>query len=249
MPRLNSEEVKKRRQKSARREYIQDVISKKCTETDPIQLSDLIVNAGNWGGSALVVLGGNHRESIGDGETPMMWKIRVVRDEWGNKLTQGDKVYRRTQKSLKDREDQLLSPAEMSRALQDGSYDERFLKVKEFKVDKKGCITCNFEDAVHFLNIWGMHSETGRALTTKKELSREPVDAPNGQKLHCHYWRYREMTEEQYKALPELAKRKEPLRGIAPVETVTAFEEDNKLRKDIDTEKRKQKIKEEARKS
>ncbi|MCK5610766.1 hypothetical protein KAR91_53330 [Candidatus Pacearchaeota archaeon] len=247
MPRLDADEVKKRTDKTDRREYIHEQIAA-CKKGEAIQISDLIVNAGKWGGAALICLSQDAKSKRDDDEQQMRWNIKVKRDEWGNELGPGDVVLRKTQKILKDRSGHLISPMEMSRALQDGSYDKRFVKVKEFKIDNYGCIECNFEDAVHFLNIWGLHCETGRALTTKKETSKEPVNAPNGQKLHCHYWRYQEMTEDQYAKLPELKKRVPPLRGLDDIEDIEKWNAEASIRKDIAAEQRKQKIQDEAKK-
>jgi hypothetical protein len=248
MPRLIAEEVKKRKQKRERREYINEQITK-CSAGDPIQLSDLIVNASSWGGSGLICLGHHHRELLDVGEKPTTWKLRVVRDEWGNTLGPGDVVLRKTQKKLTDADGQPYPPMEMSTAIQDGSYDERFIAVKRFHVDKKGCIECNFEDAVYFLNVWGLHSVTGRAMTRKLETSREPVNAPNGQQLHCHYWRFREVTKEQYASLPSINRREGPLRGIDDMEKIKKWNDEADIRKEIAAERRKQEIVDEAKKA
>jgi hypothetical protein len=248
MPRLDAQEVKKRLQQVERAEYIDEQIDK-CKEDDPIQLSDLIVNAGTWGGTALVCLGNLRQDRLQRGDKQMLWKLKVVRDEWGNKLSVGDKVIKKTQKSLLDRNKQPIKPNVMSHAIQDGSYEQQFFQTKEFEVDKKGCIECDFHDAVYFLNVWGLHSETRRALTTKKEMSREPVNAPNGQKLHCHYWRFQEMTKAQYDNLPNVKKRTEPLRGLEELEIIEMFDEESTLKKDIKSEERKQQIIDEAKKA
>jgi hypothetical protein len=113
----------------------------------------------------------------------------------------------------------------------DGSFNRDFTDVREFVLDEKGCISCEFEDAGSFLNINGVHAATNKTLTTKPRSSREPLETPNGQKLHKHHWRYKEITKAEYAKLNSVGKRKEPLRGIDPKEEVEAYHEQSKKNK------------------
>jgi hypothetical protein len=241
MPTFDYNKVANIAQKNEKYEYTRGVIDK-CKPGDPIQLSDCLVNKSNWGGMVLFELGAKNQEDIMNGSTPMMWKIKVLCDEWGNKLGPGDSVYKKVRKTLIKRDGKPVDSSAISTAILDGSYDEKFVTRKKFELDEKGCINCNFDDAVYFLNREGVHAVTGRTLSFKPATSREPLETPNGQKLHCHYWKYREVTAEQYKKLPKLKKRTEPLRGLDDIEEINKYNDSIKLVKEIKTEKERQRI-------
>jgi hypothetical protein len=248
MPRFKKEDITNIVNPREKRAFINDFI-KNCDDDDPIQISDLLANKNSWGGMCLQTLGiAEEQLRMRGGDNPMMWNLQVISDEWGNKLTEGDIVIRRVKSNYKDVEGQSIDPSEISSSRLDGSYEERFVMTKKFKVDKKGCIRANFEDAVSMCNLWGLHSVTGRTLTTKKATSREPQECPNGQKLHCHYWRYKEVTKEQYDKLPNIKKRTYLLRGIDDLELINVEDDDKQIVKEVRNEKHKQQIIEEAKK-
>ena len=246
MPKIDPNKYKEIRKQKEQRDFVRSLASS-CSAGDPIQLSDLIANKTGWGGSALMYLG-TMAQRRGDVAADMTWKIKVLRDEWGNKLGPGDVVVKRTPRPLIDELGASVKPQEMSVAMLDGSYEEKYIIKTKYEVDEKGCIECGFTDAVYFMHNYGLHEKTGRVLSTKEEHSREPVDAPNGQKLHCHYWRFQEVSKKDYEALPEIpsywkdGKRIPPLRGLASFEEVENFRKDEELRKELEAEKRKQSI-------
>lgn len=239
MPRFEFREYENIKGASARQSHIFDFMEN-CPPGDAVYLSDLIARKTSDGAPVLQQLGIRQAETAGY-DNEMKWKIKVISDEWGNLLGPGDKITKRTQKPLKDpRTGKMLKPREMSMAKLDGSYDRRFTNIKEFPVDNKGCITCNFEDAVSFLNLNGVHGITGGTLSTKPQTSNEPLDCPNGQKLHKHHWRYKEVDAAQYEALPKVKKRVEPLRGLASQKEIDDWRDEQKILKTIEEEQRKQ---------
>jgi hypothetical protein len=192
-------------------------IMARATPDDPPFLSDVIVNLPSGGHHVLVELGEmyDHERDIPE-EQRFRWKIQVLRDEWGNPPNPGDKVSRKIQKELKVRLGDQKIPVpgdDLSRSIADGTYDRKYTTTVEYIVDEKGCITCGFRDAVYFLKNYGIHSKSGVPLTTKPDHSSEPVDAPNGQKLHVWYRRFKEADRNQYSQLKKIKNRTDS-RGI-----------------------------------
>ena len=181
---------------------------------DPPYLSDIYVNLDDGGQAALV---GLEQQYATNRANPFVWKILVRRDEWGNVPAPGEKVVRRIPKNRKwvqNNEAKYTSSAQLNSAKVDGSYSDTFEEVREFEVDDKGCISCTFDDAGYFLFNWGVHHKTGRGMCSKPEYSTEPVAAPNGNKLHVHYWRYSEVDVDDYQQLPQREKKTRKKRGV-----------------------------------
>lgn len=178
-------------------------------------LSDLIVNIDNGAQPLMEAIAEREERDLhrpGDGQR-WLWTIQVLCDEWGNKPRPGDKVERVVMKGLYKRDGIPVPSTDMSRAKIDGSYSERFEDRFAYPVDNKGCAKCGFTPAGYFLNAYGVHSLTGYAMCRKSELSSGPSKAPNGQMLHVHYWRYKEMDAAMYAALPLIEKTDAPKRG------------------------------------
>ncbi len=208
-----------------------DQILSECRRNDPPFLSDLIVGIGNGAQPLMIALGDlevNERD-VNDDQR-LRWKIQVLCDEWGNKPQPGDIVTRKVQKikgGLYKKDGKPVTGIEINRSKIDGSFDRKFVKRIEFKVDKKGCIECGFESAVYFLNNYGVHAKTnygmphGKPQTNEKFVNKGRPEvgglssAPNGQKIHVWYWRYKEMDAADYKALPNLTTTTDPKRGHA----------------------------------
>jgi len=183
-----------------------DELMRSIKTDDPPFLSDCLVNLHQGGHHLLIELGEREKSEIGLPENQRLrWHIRVIRDQWGNPPNPGDKVERRIQKKLEKRygnETVVVTGNELSASKADGSYEDKWVNKYYYEIDEKGCVLCGFSDAVYFLNNYGIHSVTKYSLTTKKEHSAEPVDAPNGDKLHVWYRRYEEADKEQYAKLP-----------------------------------------------
>ena len=191
-------------------------ITEECDGTEPPFLSDLILNIDKGGQAIMIALGAREIQDMQKpDEYRFKWKIQVLCDEWGNKPQQGDVVTRVAMKNLYKREGIPTSGKEISRSKVDGSYSKRFEDRYDYVVDDKGCVECGFTAASYFLNVYGVHAVTKYSLTTKPELSGGPSKAPDGQMLHVHYWRYKEMNAAMYEALPKLKKADVEKRGLA----------------------------------
>lgn len=198
------------------------------TNDDPVFLSDLIASVDHGGQPVLVNLGDRYElEKELEDSQKTKWKILVMRDEWGNVPGPGQKVVRKVMLPFKKSEEKYYTGDDLSRMKRTGEFSKRFERNREYTVDSKGCITCAFSDAMYFLSQWGVHAETGYPLTMKpekndiNEISGKPVDAPNGSKLHVWYWRYKEITPEEYKKLPKRDKSPHKERGHLHAEGTT----------------------------
>jgi hypothetical protein len=138
------------------------------------------------------------------------WKIRILCDEWGTPAKPGDIVRRWTSKDRRDKAGQLVRNIERNASIAAGTEKDDFFNCSEFVVDEKGCIECEFDDAMYFLNVYGIHSRSRRALNPQytKSKSREPVvDRNDGQSKFIHYHRHMEVDAAQYAALPNLTAK------------------------------------------
>ena len=185
----------------ARSERVSEMLDKCTDPADPIFLSNCIIKAATEAPPVMIEMAAREDERLKARQDPMLWKILVLRDEFGNIPNPGDVVVKVNKKPMK-RGTKPISSKERNMAILDGSYSEKFENRIEYVVDEKGCIECSFTDAVHFLNLWGVHLKTGRTMTTKKEHSTDPCEAPGGRMLHVHYYRYMEQTRESYNLRP-----------------------------------------------
>jgi hypothetical protein len=186
-----------------------------CPPDDPIFLSDLIVMTKGGNSRAaqeiLIALDANEKGSRHP-RKPMVWKIQVLRDEWGNIPNPGEQIYKKNKLPLFQSDGKPYPPNYFNTAMITGRYHEEFEEKVPYEVDEKGCIECSFTDAGHFLEQWGIHPN-GHQITRKPEHSTEPVrTSEDGQKLHVWYHRYKEMTKESYAKLPPRKPSKEPKR-------------------------------------
>jgi hypothetical protein len=183
-----------------------------CKPGEPLFLSTAVVKRDADSSVVLKELAIEEESSLLSRRDPMIWKILVLKDEWGNVPNPGDKVVKVTPKPLK-RGDAVIPIDERNVAMMDGSYKDLYEDRREYIVDEKGCIDCSFTDAVYFLSTRGKHLKSNRPMTTMHEMSTEPVLAPDGNKLHVHYWLYKEMTKESYEKLPLRKVSKDKKRG------------------------------------
>lgn len=156
------------------------------------------------------------------------WKIQVLCDEWGNKPIPGEYVIRKIQKPLEHSRGKPLTSSEINIDKMNGVYDEKWTRSIRYKIDEKGCISVRFSDASYLLNVFGVHGKSGARMSQHtKPHSGDPVDTPDGQKLHVHYWRFKEMDRDMYAKIPkitdqEIKKREAKRRGIKSEETTKA---------------------------
>jgi hypothetical protein len=165
----------------------------------------------------LLSLAHQEQNALTEQRKPMMWRLLVIRDEWGNVPNPGDVVYMVTPRSLK-RGEKLIPVGDRNVAMMDGSYSDTYEHKRPYTVDEKGCISCSFTHAGSFLHTRGMHSKSNRPMTTYKSPSEEPVMAPDGKMHLIHYYLYKEITKEAYEKLPKRANSNKKKVGYANVE-------------------------------
>jgi hypothetical protein len=200
-------------------------ILNKCSPKDPPLISELILGAAEGAQPLLIKLADlyENERDLDDEELARLrfrWKIQVLCDEWGNKPVPGEEIVIKMQKSLykhgKPIGGNVLSAAKMR-----GSYEDEYVKKIKYKIDEKGCVEVGYRDAVHLINNWGVHPQTGYAICRKEERSSGPVKTKDGGMLHVCYWRYREVplvdkNITTYDQLPKIEiKSEEPKRGVA----------------------------------
>jgi len=198
--------------------YIDSYLKQCISAGDPPLLSDAIAGFDKGGVHILEALAEKyHLDRDMPENMRFRWKIFCKRDEWGNAPSPGDIVYRKVQKPLMHAPGKPALSSELSLDIINGTYNEKWCRFIPYEVDEKGCITCEFQDAVHFIRCWGIHPNSGLGgpplSMHLREQSQEPVMAPDGNKLHVWYHRYVEIDKAGYEALPKIDKRKGMKRG------------------------------------
>jgi hypothetical protein len=192
------EQIENEWDEDKRDDIIRDILNN-ASPDDPPFLSNILVHADeNWAVHLMEVLS--------SGDYQFTWRIQSLRNEWGEQLKPGQSVVREIPINRVKRDGDLVTPRVLSRAKKDGSYDRRYERKKEFKLDSKCCFECKYGDAVYFLNNWGYNKKTNTAVTKKPEYSYEPADLRDpskGMKKHVRYWRYAEMDKDDYAKLPD----------------------------------------------
>lgn len=187
-----------------------DEILDVCPVDDPPYLSDVLTTP--KGGPALQIrLGMEANKRSGK---RFMWKIKVLCDEYGTPPKQGDVVSRTIREAHQVYSDELKhtlhNTADMNVAIVSDSFNGEYNTRIDFIVDEKGCIECAFDDAHYFLFGYGVHGRTGKVINPQRALrvtatpSRMKSGPHAGQMKHIHYWRYKEVDNEQYEALEPL---------------------------------------------
>jgi hypothetical protein len=206
------DEIEKELDLDKQDDMIHDILSQ-CDPDDPPFLSAILVHSQENGAFRVM-------EILATNQYPFQWKLKVLRDEWGAvpgtkewEKSHGGRlvVEREIPINRVKRDGDLVTPRVMSLAKKDGSYDQKYERRKQFKIDAKGCITCGYDDAVYFMNNWGYNQKTSSAVTKKPEYSYEPRDIKDptaGNKKHVRYWRYSEKDREDYEKLPNMQVKK-----------------------------------------
>lgn len=195
---------------------VEEILSRYAPDNPP-SISDCLVNVQQGGHHMTLELG--YRADTIEPRLPesqrFTWKIEVLRDEWGNKPQPGDKVQRTIKLPLRDKSDNIIGGHDLSRMIADGTYKDKFEITYEYEVDEKGCISCNYHDAAHFLNLWGIHYRTRAPMTNKPEHTTDPVRCPDGSMKNVWYWRFREVPKEEYDNMPVIEKKSSAKRGYS----------------------------------
>lgn len=167
-------------------------------------ISDFIIEGDSWGCLPMIIIAESEGERVHDGEPLLKFKLRVLCDKWGQPVKCGDIVVH----SIPSKAWKGASPVDETRARQMGKYEELFRKHLEYKVDERGCISVPFHTASYFIQQFGVHSKTGLPITKQKRILPEQIPKKRNmpEMGTLHYWRYSEVTEEQYSKLPIIKK-------------------------------------------
>jgi hypothetical protein len=147
-----------------------------------------------------------------------LFRIHVLRDEWGNEPPAFMTVSRDIELPPKTRDDRLISNRALNDMRRRGTYNGKYVITRKYELDDRGCFECGYEDAGYFLSEFGVSFESNPkmalAANGRRELSGGPCKAPDGTLKHVWYWRYEEAPPWYYVNLPVITKPKDkPQRG------------------------------------
>lgn len=178
---------------------------RECVSNDKAPfISDFIIDGDNWGCVPLIVIAENEIERAKQGQPLLMFKLRCLCDERGKQMKTGDVVTRLVpSKAWKQ-----ATPKEENSAKQRGQYNKIYKVPLQYEVDEKGCINVPFTSASYFIQHFGVHHISRAPITTKKKTTRvvDMVDGKEVERMTLHYWRFMEITDEEYSKLPTLKK-------------------------------------------
>ncbi len=143
-----------------------------------ILLTDAIVNMDRGGALMMKWLEEDEQRGLRAG-APRKWKLRVLRNEWGEEPPALKFIERRVMLPLKDEAGRTLRSRVINDMKRRGDFDRTFMQTRRYEIDDKGCIECTYEDAGWFLQEFGKHFETGIAICGRRELSGGPCKAPD----------------------------------------------------------------------
>lgn len=193
--------------------YIDGLLSK-CTPDDPPYMSDLILGFNEGGVYMMEALEQRHNtdQSI---DRPMnqrfRWKLKVLKDEWGQPVKPGDVVEHIIHRSPEHGPGKPMTASEISVEKLNGTYEKNWVTKIPYIVDEKGCITTGFVATAYFLNKFGLHGKTGAIISHHKvETSGDPQKVPSGGFRHVHYWRFKEVDADDYGQLEPIEKEEPP---------------------------------------
>jgi hypothetical protein len=196
------------------RDAVKSILAEAERNNDPVYLSDIVTHEGTAGTGCEILM--EELRSVRQNSKPK-YRIQVLCDEWGNKPKEGD-IVRRQFKNPLTVDGKLLTAKQLNGEIRMGIMDQERYYYNEYTVDEKGCILCDANDAEWFLYMYGLHSFSNYPLNQYEELSPGPAkNKATGGMQHVHYWRYKEMTAEQYEALEPLKAEPE-----APAEQTPA---------------------------
>jgi len=192
---INYELVKSQRTRSE----AMNTFKKEAERVGYISLTDALLNLSGGGTFALKYLDAQHQIDINkvDGEA-RTWKIRVLKDVYGNKVKPGDVIVHSVQNKPVNSAGRMLRISALNDMIRRGTYDKDYVDRREFIVDDDNCIKCFFSDAFYFLYEFGVNEDNGQPLTGRPEFSKKAKGAKQK-----HYWRFHEVH-------PVIADEKQP---------------------------------------
>ena len=163
-------------------------------DVDYICITDAYANLERGGQEILEILARRELESIQTGRVDR-FKIRVLRDEWGNTPPELRVVEREIMRPLKTPGKKNLTLKQIGRMKRRGTFKRNYIIRRTFDIDSDGCIDCTYSDASYFLSQYGVHFDPGidEPITGRKEISGGQCKSPDGSMRHVWYWRYAEV--------------------------------------------------------
>ena len=190
--------------------YIDSVLQK-CAPNDPPYMSDLLVGFNEGGIHMMIALDARTARDSQIERPPeqrFSWKLKVIKDEWGQPVYPGDVVYHEIYTSPNHGEGKPMTASEISVEKMNGTFEKNWITKIPYVVDKKGCITTGYVATSYFLQKWGIHGVTGAIISHHKvETSGDPHEAPKEGMKHVHYWRFKEVDGRDYEKLPDIESR------------------------------------------
>lgn len=130
------------------------------------------------------------------------YKIRVLKDMWGDPVKPGDTIEWHFATAHRDPFGKKITNAYKKDLIRRGAIRE-IETWHDATVDKHGCIDVPFEDAAILLNTRGVHFESKEPLCRMKETA-----SPSNKRLQ-HYWLYEEVPPWEYEKLNKPKRKKQ----------------------------------------
>lgn len=146
-------------------------------------LSDALINRSVGGQHVLIALDDAKERGTFDpgtksyGSEPLKWRIRKILNRDGSKPRKGDTVKVMFERNLKDAAGHTLSGEQWADIIRRGGEPPE--KFRTYTLDNDCCFECGYADASYLLTQYGVHYETGIALT-----SRKPVQGSGNSRVH-----------------------------------------------------------------
>ena len=191
--------------------YIDGLFSK-CKPDDPPYMSDLLLGFNQGGVHIMQALEERFKQDQSidrPQEQRFKWKLKVLKDEFGQPVKPGDIVEHVIHRSPEHGTGKPMTSGEISVLKMNGFYERDWVTRIQYKVDDKGCITTGFVATSYFLQKFGVHGKTGAIISHHKVAhSGDPQEAPKEGMKHVHYWRFKEVDSEDYGKLDVITDEK-----------------------------------------
>jgi hypothetical protein len=187
-----------------------------------VSISDALVSRLIGGNHVLIHLEREEKEGLpnqgGDIEVgsgrkrTRTWRIKCLKDSWGDPVKPGDQVRWLVHRRNRDDLGLKLRSTDIKDMKRRGTA-HKLETHHTAVVDEKGCIELTYADAAMLLDNWGVHFRSGEPISGYREHSsaqkRHPV---TGELKHRWNWRYMEIPPEMYEELPKLTEPEKPKR-------------------------------------
>ena len=138
------------------------------------------------------------------------YKIKILKDMWGNPVSPGDKHEWKFERKIRDMFGKKYTNRQIKEFIRRG--EQREIEIwHDAIVDEKGCIDVPFKDAAILLDTRGVHFGSGQPLTNmpeyRKDMTRDHYDKDYAKVIgRQHFWLYCEIPPDTYRDLPKIKK-------------------------------------------